>query len=610
MQLIITVILIFFSLNTQAQKKISFTASAPRVVEVGEYFRLSYTLNAKGKNFVGPRLDNFVFSGPMLSTNMSTQIINGKVSQSTSYVYNYTVQAQKEGKFNIPSAKVDYKGKTHTSNQLNIEVVKASQKTNSRTNSGANSRQIQGQTASQANIAKDDLFVRVNVDRKTVYKGEQIFATIKVYTRVNLSHFGDIKLPSFKGFWSQEIPSTEQVSLVRENYNNKIYNVGTIKKTILVPQRSGEITIEPFELECFINQQNRSQSIFDDFFGSSQTISKKLMSPAVKITVKPLPSGAPKTFTGAVGKFSMSARIDKTELKANEALTYKVKISGKGNFKLIDSPSVEFPADFEVYDPKLVNNFSTNENGITGSKTFEYLAIPRFGGDFTIPAFTFTFFDPSSGSYKNLASPSFSVKVAKSDEGDQPTMITRSSGTEVRMLGQDIRYIKTDKLKLQSGSNTWVQSTWFFMLYLIIILLSIFMVLLIHSVQKKRADLVGTKNKMASKISQKRLKKAKVALKEDNKEAFLNEVLTALWGYLGDKLNIDPAGYRRTLIEDYFKSNDVDTDLLNELFALLDECEYIRYSPTDDQGELDKILNTSADIINQMEKKLGKKAKK
>ena len=189
-------------------------------------------------------------------------------------------------------------------------------------------------------------------------------------------------------------------------------------------------------------------------------------------------------------------------------------------------------------------------------------------------------------------------------------MITRSSGTEVRMLGQDIRYIKTDKLKLQSGSNTWVQSTWFFMLYLIIILLSIFMVLLIHSVQKKRADLVGTKNKMASKISQKRLKKAKVALKEDNKEAFLNEVLTALWGYLGDKLNIDPAGYRRTLIEDYFKSNDVDTDLLNELFALLDECEYIRYSPTDDQGELDKILNTSADIINQMEKKLGKKAKK
>ena len=607
MRLIISIILLLVNLATQAQSNISLIATAPAVVEKGEYFRLSYTVNAKAENFKGPRLNDFVFNGPMLSTNMSTQIIGGKVNRTSSYIYNYTVQAQKEGKFRIPKATVTVDGKTYTSNQLNIEVVKENPAGNPVGNQNRNQSQRQGQSQT---IAEDDLFVRVNLDRKNVYKGEQIFATIKVYTRVNLARFGEIKLPSFQGFWSQQIKTTDQVTLARENLDGSIYNVGTIKKSILVPQQTGDIIIEPFELECFINQQARSQSIFDDFFGSQRTITKKVASKAVTVKVKPLPGGAPSGFTGAVGRFTMDVNLDKTELKANEALTYKVKIRGKGNFKLINPPDIKFPVDFEVYDPQLKDNFSTSENGITGDKTFEYLAIPRFGGTFEIPSFNFVYFDPGSGSYKTLSSPSYTVSVEKSDNDNSPTMITRSSGTEVRMLGQDIRYIKTNKLKLRSGVSAWVESGRFYLLYIIIMLISILLIIWIQSMQKKRADLAGTKNKIANKVSQKRLKKAKIALKDDDKETFLNEILKALWGYLGNKLNIDPSGYRRELIEEYFDSHNIDQSLLQDLFTLLDECEYIRYSPSETQGELDQILSQGGDIINRIEKTLSKKAKK
>jgi len=595
----------FFPSNLSAQNKISLTGSAPKVVELGEYFRLSYVVNSKGKDFAGPDLRNFSFSGPMLSTNMSTQIINGKATRSTHYTYNYTVQAKKEGKFEIPPAKVSVNGKVYTSNRISIEVIKANPARTQQNSSG------QSQPNKQSTgISDDDLFVRVILDKKSVYKGEQILATIKVYTRVNLARFGDIKIPSFQGFWSQEIPGSEQVSLVRENYNGKIYNVGTIKKTILVPQQTGVIEIEPFELECFINQQSRSRSIFDDFFGSYETARKRLTSPKLSIKVKALPSNTPESFTGAVGQFTLSSSLNKTQLKANEAISYKIKIKGKGNFKLIDPPKVDFPVDFELYDPKLIDNFNTRENGISGDKSFEYLAIPRFGGNFTIPAVKFTYFDPAAGVYKTLSTKSYNLEVGKADDEESTTMITRSTGTELRMLGQDIRFIKTGVTKLRKPEAIWTSASWFYVLYLIILLSSVLGATGLINWQKSRADIAGIKNRQASKIGQKRLKNARVALKQQNKETFLNEVLKAMWGYLGDKLFIDPSGFRRELIQEYFDKNNMDIDLLNRLFDLLDQCEYIRYAPGNEAEELDQILVHSEEILNDLEKHIGKRKKK
>lgn len=591
--------------SVKGQDKVSFSGSAPAVVELGEYFRLSYVVNSKAESFAGPELSNFAFSGPMLSTNMSTQIINGKVSQSTSYTYNYTVQAQKEGKFEIPEAKVVVNGKTYSSNTLSIEVIKANP---SRSQQNNQNQRSSGQSTNS--ISDEDLFVRINLDKASVFKGEQVYATIKVYTRVNLARFGEIKIPSFKGFWSQEIPGSEQVSLVRENYNGKIYNVGTIKKTILVPQQVGTIEIEPFELECFVNQQAQSRSIFDDFFGSYETLRKMLVSPKVSLQVKDLPPGAPDGFTGAVGQFSLTSSVDKTELKANEALNLKIKIQGKGNFKLIDPPKVEFPADFELYDPKLIDNFGTRENGISGDKSFEFLAIPRFGGEFTIPSVPFAYFDPVSGAYKTLASPAYTIKVEKADNEESPTLITRSSGTEVRMLGQDIRFIKTGPIQLVSPGLVWTLHPWFYLIYIIIALACLLGAIAVINWQKSRADLAGVKNRQAGRVVQKRLKLARLALKDRKKEAFLDEILKALWGYLGDKLSIDPSDFRRELIQIHFEKNNLNPELLNSLFALLDKCEFIRYAPGNQEHELDEIVVETERLLSSLEKNIGKRKKK
>lgn len=607
-KIIVSLILIMAGMGTSSlngQEKISLTGSAPKVVELGEYFRLSYVVNSKGMSFTGPNLRDFSFSGPMLSTNTSTQIINGKATRSTRYTYNYTVQAKKEGKFAIPPARVTVNGKVYASNRINIEVIKPN---------SARSQQNQTRQKTSTNKSKgvsdDDLFVRVILDKKTAYKGEQILATIKVYTRVNLSRFGDIKIPSYQGFWSQEIQGSEQVSLVRENYNGSIFNVGTIKKTILVPQQTGVIEIEPFELECFINTQSQSRSIFDDFFGSYETVRKKLVSPKKSIKVKALPAGTPDSFTGAVGQFTMSSTLDKTLLKANEALSYKIKIKGKGNFKLIDPPSIDFPVDFELYDPKLIDNFTTRENGISGDKSFVFLAIPRFGGNFTIPEVKFSYFDPAAGTYKTLSAKSYDIVVENADDEGSTTMITRSSGTEVRMLGQDIRFIKTGITKLHKPGVVWTSNSWFYVLYIIILLSSILSATGLINWQKSRADLAGIKNRQAGRIGQKRLKTARVALKQNNKEEFLNEILKAMWGYMGDKFFIDPSGFRRDLIQEYFDKNNIDSALLKHLFELLDHCEYIRYAPGAEAKELDQILLSSEEILNNLEKHIGKRKKK
>jgi hypothetical protein len=579
---------------------IRLTASGPGVVEAGEYFRLSYSVNARGSEFNGPRLDNFQFSGPMLSTSMSTQIINGKVSQTSTYTYNYTVQATREGKYTIPPATVVVDGKKYTSNSLNIEVVKGSGNPQQQNNAG---RAATNQPA-QGTIGDSDLFVRINVDRNNVYKGEQILATIKVYTRVSLARFGDIKIPSFNGFWSQEIQVPDQVSLVRENIDGAIYNVGTIKKSILVPQQTGEITIEPFELECFVNIRNNSRSIFDDFFGSSQTVRKNLVSPEVKIQVRPLPTNAPQGFTGAVGSFSFDASLDKTSVKTNEAVNLKVRINGKGNFKLINPPDVEFPVDFETYEPKVSDNTSVSENGITGSRTMEYLLIPRYPGNFEIPALKFVYFDPQAGEYKTLRSQPFNIMVVQGEENETGTIIAGPGREDVRYLGADIRYINTGNTKLRQVKESLLIKPVFYLSYLVVAIIVLIVFMLLQNWQKKRSDTAGMRIRKAGRQSQHRLKQAGRRLKENNKEEFLNEVLKAIWGYLGDKLNLDQAKLNREFIQMFLASRNVDPAAIETLISLLDQCEYIRYAPGDSAAEMDTIFREAHEVINKLEQEL------
>jgi hypothetical protein len=593
MKKVILHILLGFSLAgvLVAQEDITLTAEGPKVMAVGEVSRLSYTINAKADGFTGPKIDGFLFSGPMLATSMSTQIINNKVSQTVTYTYNYNIQSTQEGIFTLPPATAVVKGKTYTSGSLKIEVVKGNQ-------------EKQGQTTgSQDGVGQEDLFAKVEVDRHQVFKGEQIFATIRIYTRITLARFGEIKMPGFGGFWNQEIPTSEQVSLERTNFNGKIYNMGVIRRTILVPQKTGKIIIDPFEIECFVNIQRKGQrSPFDDFFGNYETVNKRIKSSPVEITVKPFPENQPSGFTGAVGKFTVTAGIDKSEVKTNEAITLKVNIKGNGNIKLIELPEFRFPADLEVYDPKITDNIDAGGNGISGSKTFEYLIIPRHAGSFEIPAWNFSYFDPSSGSFKTFTSGIMSINVIRGENDTEATMVSNPGKEDLRVIGQDIRFIKTGKITFRTRGEYFFGSTAFILIYIIISVLFIAALMYYRSRFKNLADVQGSRFRKASSVSRKRLSQARTFLEGSNRDKFLETLTQALWGYISDKFNIPLSDLKRDNIRDLLLSLRVEETTINNLIEAIDQSDYLRFAPGTGETDLHQLLTLSEKVIVDIEK--------
>jgi hypothetical protein len=576
-------------MEVRAQDPIRLVAEGPKVMAAGEVARLSYTINARADGFTGPKIDGFLFSGPALSTNMSTQIINNQVTQSVSYIYNYTIQATAEGVFTIPAATAVVKGKSYTSETVKIEVLKGGQE--------------KQQGAGSDGIGQEDLFTRVEVDRPQVYKGEQIFATIKIYTRVTLARFGEIKMPSFGGFWNQEIPTSEQVSLERTNYNGRIYNVGVIRKTILVPQKTGTITIDPFEIECFVNIQRRGQrSPFDDFFGSYETVSRKVKSVPVEITVKSFPDNQPAGFNGAVGRFTVTAGIDKTEVKTNEAVSLKVVIKGNGNLKLIDLPVFRFPADLEVYDPKITDNIDAGSNGITGSKSFEYLIIPRHAGTFEIPAWNFSYFDPSSGTFKTYTSENMTIRVARGENDSESSVVSAPGKEDLRVIGQDIRFIKTSKTNLKLKGHNFYGSTGFIFVFVIVVLLFISIFLYFSYRFRNLADLQGSRFRKASLVSRKHLAMARKHLETSGRDEFLEALARALWGYIADKFNIEFSNLNRDNLRDVLESRGVDSKTIESFIETLDNAEFLRFAPGTGEGDLHELLARSEQVIDTIEK--------
>jgi hypothetical protein len=348
-QLYLLVCVLLFSLPGFAQK-VSFTMEAPKIVELGEQFRLAFTLNARGQNLKLPELSDFeVLMGPSTSQSSSYQIINGVSSQSISFSYLYVLRAKKEGRFTLNAASISVDGTIYTSNSLLIEVVKGSAKP-----SGGG---VDAPTATPGSVPKSDLFVKLNIDRRSIYKGDHAMATIKIYSKVNLNGFEDITLPNFEGFWSQDVELPQQISLSRETYNGEIYNVGTLKKTLLFPQQTGVITIGKVKIDCIVQQRvSKPKGFFDDFFDNFANVRATVTSDPVIITVNPLPAG-PADFSGAVGRFDLRSSITSTSVKENDAITLRLDVTGSGNIKLINAPKLKLPADFEIYDPKTQSNY-------------------------------------------------------------------------------------------------------------------------------------------------------------------------------------------------------------------------------------------------------------
>ena len=582
--------------------EVTFTADAPNAVVMGETFRLSYTVNThNAKSFrVGNITDFDILSGPNQSSSSSTSIINGKRTSSRTLTFTCILRPKKEGTYTIPAATITAEGEQLTSKELTIKVLPADQNAQA-------SQAGRGAATSQAGaIGDDDLFIVATVNKKKVYEQEAILLTYKIYTTVNLTNVSG-KMPDLKGFHTQEVEMPKgNREFELEHYKGRNYRTIVWSQYVLFPQQSGQLEIPSITFEGTVAQRVQNYDPFEAFFngGSSYVnVQKPIRTPKLTIDVSPLPSGKPASYGGAVGDFNISSSISTTELKENEAVTLKLVISGTGNMKLIKTPEVNFPADFEVYDPKVDNKFTLKAGGLSGNKVIEYLAIPRYGGNYTIPAVEFTYFDIKSGAYKTLKTPEYTLNVAQG-EGSGATVNTGYvSKEDLRLLGQDIRYINLKEVSYRPYGQ-FCYGTFGYWLWYIIPLVGFFVILIVYRKQAaENANIAKTKNKKAGKVATRRLKVAKAKMGHD-KAGFYDEVLKAIWGYLSDKLIMPVSELSKENSAAELASRQVSEALIGECTALLGECEFARYAPTLSGVSEERIYNRTAELMNNLENEI------
>ncbi|MBT3207878.1 MAG: protein BatD [Bacteroidetes bacterium] len=593
---LILVSLFIISVSLFAQN-VKFTAFVTKkVVRQGEQFQLKYTVNESGTSFRPAAFRDFnVLSGPNTSRSSSSSIINGQISKSIEYTYAYYLSAKKIGKFTIAQAQINVGGKIYKSNPVTIEVIKSANQSGKQNNSNS---------SASSNITNKDLYVSIQLNKSEVFLGEHIIATIKIYTKLNLSNIKDATFPSFRGFVKQDIRVINDLSqLSRENVNGDIFNVGIIQQSVLFPQRSGEIVIEPFEAECIIRQETGRRS----FFGPSyKNVIVKAKSHQRKIKVKPLPANKPDGFNGSVGSMKMTTSINKQNVKVNDAITLKVKISGNGNLKVIDPLQIKFPTDFEIYDPKISNNLKSGLNGVSGSKTFEYLLIPRHAGDFEISPIEFSHFDTKSKTYKTIKSQAYKIHVEKGEDDDVTSTISGFSKENVKFIGKDIRFIKKDKMKLQKSGVHFFGSNKFYSIYLVSFLIFIVAFLINRKKIRDNSNIVLVKNKRANKEAKKRLKMARQFMKENKDEQFFKEIIKAIWGYLSDKMNIPFVDLSKESAIETLRNNKIDDETISKFEKLIDTCEFARYSQVQDSSQTQNIYHETMSIFSIFEQKIKK----
>lgn len=601
---------LFIFLFIASSIKIAFaqelTASvSSSAVDVGEQFEISFSLNTTGKNFRPPTFIDFnVLMGPNQSTQM--QIINGSVSQTSSYTY--VLQAVKEGTFKIGSAEIIAGNAKVVSNPVTIIVSKNTNK------SQAGSSQKQNGDNSNVVAGGKNVFIRARVDKLNPYQGEGISVVYRIYTKVTLLNYSVNKLPSFNGFWSQEISMPQQLEFHSENVEGVAYKVADIKKVILFPQRSGTLSIDPMEGEVIARvqlrrQQQQSNDPFSQFFNDPffnnnlQDIKVPLKSESLKINVRDLPGGAPQSFTGAVGKFAYEVSLDKKETKAHDAVNLKIKITGKGNIRLIDSPKIEFPPDFETYDPKENVSVNVTTNGVTGSKTFEYLIIPRNPGNFKISVAPFSFFDLEKKQYITQQSPSLTLNVGRGTE-TTTTVVSGVNKTDVQILGKDILFIKTKDPAFITGSGTLYKSPVFYSLILTPALLFAGLLFLRKRKETMAENVKLIRSQRANKVAMKRLSAAKKYLTTNDREKFLDEMFRALWGFISDKLQIPVSDLSKDTAAQALLSKKVPDGLVLQFTDTVDSCEFARFAGgMADNNET--IYKKGLETITQLENALG-----
>jgi hypothetical protein len=530
--------------------------------------------------------------------------VNGSMSQSITL--SYVIAAKKEGKITIGPASVNVNGATIQSNTFIIEVVKGNSNAQ---NQGNSNQPAQNPSAPTTENLSDNLFVKTIVSKTKAYLGEQITVTHKIYTRYQLRGFQDIKFPDYTGFWAQDVPNNPQIQVVNENIDGVNYQVGELKRTYLFAQRSGKLEIEPMNIDCAVRKQSnrRPRDVFEQFFGGGyEDATYSVKSKAVAIEILPLPeANKPESFSGAVGSYSFKAQINKDKIKANDAINLTITLTGKGNIKLVDPLKINFPEDFETYDPKTKENIISGANGVAGSKTFDYLIIPRHEGDYKIDQINFSYFDPEKKQYVTLPSPEFNIHVDKGNESDESANVFNPRSKEdVKILGNDIRYIKTSNIRLTPKGDYFFGSPLFYIGLISPFFAFIGFIFIRRKNTEQNKDAIAVKSRKATKMAKKRLSLAEQYLKSNNKEQFYVEIFKALYGYLGDKLNIEAADLNKEHISDKLKAKMVNDTTIEELIVTLDNCEYARYAPSAVSGDLNGIYNKTVELITKIEREI------
>ena len=604
---LITYILLFFTVFSVHAEQTKFIMSAPNAVEMGQQFRLTFTVNERGSNLQLPPglTSNFdVLMGPSTGQSTSIQTINGRTTTEITFSYTYILRAKSEGEFEIRPGTIEVDGKVMESNSLKIQVVptQSQPQTQQQTPGGGES-----QGSQSVDLGGDNLFLRVEMSKQNVVRGEQIIATVKLYADPNIpiSGFDEVNLPTFEGFYTQDIEIPRQINFTREVYNNRIYQVGVLKKTVLFPQQNGTITVNPFSMTLLVQQRVRPRSFFDDFFSGIQTVRTTLTSSAARVNVNDLPP-QPANFYGGVGNFNLNSELSSDEVTTNDAVTLKLTISGTGNLRLIRNPELKLPSDFEVYDPRSTENVRAADNGVTGTKTVEYLFQPRFEGEYTIPSIPFTFFNPSTGSYVTRSTPEYTLLVEKGTGDQTATVMSSRRREELQLLGQDIRFIRQGNPMLRIKGTTFFGTPFFYSIYGGSALLFLLLFVVYRKKAQENANAALMRNKKANRLATKRLKAAARFMKKDENEAFHEAILKAFWGYLSDKLGIPVANLNRESALEGLRNRNVDEELISDFVEITEQCEFARYAPSGGSESRTELYKKAVSTMSRLEKQIKK----
>ena len=604
--------------------RVTFTARARQQVLVGQQFQILFEVNANGKSFVPPA--DFggleVLSGPNTSSSSSIQFINGRMSQSYTVTYSYIVMADKPGTVKIGPASIKVKGKRYYTQPFTIKVLPdnsaaAASPHNPGTAAAAShtaASQPSQRASSGASVSGKDVYIKATVNNTHPYLGQQVVVTYRIYTRVPVSNLSINKVASFKGFWSKDLlGDNSKLQQHTEMINGQQYVVAVIRKLALIPQQTGKLTIDPMELDCAVQirvkTRTNSNDPFDAFFNDPffnnnvRTVQKKLISNALHFSVKPLPAkGKPACFSGAVGNFTFKSSIDKTDLKTNDALTLNLTVSGSGNIELIGAPQIQFPSDFETYDPKVTTKINKTGNGISGTKSFDYLAIPRTTGDFVIKPVKFCYFNPADKKYHVFQSKTFHIHVTKGK--GTGVVYTAPDQEGIHILGRDIRHIKEGPFDLHPANDFLFGTRLYYILLALPVVLLLLVILLWNSLKKRKANVSMIKNRKAQKIARSRLTKAQKMKKQGNDKAFYDEIAQALWGYISDKFNLQKANLSMETVKELLEQKQVDEKTIQAFMDTLNNIEYARFAPGDTKGKMENIYSEALQAIMQAEKSL------